>query len=282
MSDQPPVALTIAGCDSGGAAGIAADLQTFQAHGVYGTVCVTALTAQDTTGVHGVHPSPAAFLDAQIAAVLGDLPVAAVKTGMLANLELLAVVRARAAAGDLPRLVVDPVMVASSGDPLLEGDAVGAYRDLLRFATVVTPNLPEASLLLEARVEDLDSMLAAAKELQGMCGGVVVVKGGHLTSEEAIDVVHDGATALVVRRPMVDTENVHGSGCTLSAAITARLARGEPAVDAVLRAKDYVTRAILGSSGWRLGRGHGPLDRLQTAPDPEPEPEDVSSQPLVG
>lgn len=274
MSGEPPVALTIAGCDSGGAAGIAADLQTFQAHGVYGTLCVTALTAQDTTGVHGVHPSPADFLDAQIAAVLGDLPVAAVKTGMLANLELLAVVRARAAAGDLPRLVVDPVMVASSGDPLLEGDAVGAYRDLLRFAAVVTPNLPEASLLLETRVEDLDSMLAAAKELQGMCGGVVVVvKGGHLSSEEAIDVVHDGSTALVVRRPMVETDNVHGSGCTLSAAVTARLALGEPAVDAVLRAKDYVTRAILGSSGWRLGRGHGPLDRVRTPADPPAEPE---------
>lgn len=268
MSGEPPVALTIAGCDSGGAAGIAADLQTFQAHGVYGTVCVTALTAQDTMGVHGVHACPPDFLDAQISAVLGDLPVAAAKSGMLANLELVGVVRARAAAGELPPLVVDPVMVASSGDPLLEGDAVGAYRDLLRFAAVVTPNLPEASLLLDTTVDDLDSMLAASKALQGICGGVVVVKGGHLESDEALDVVHDGNAPIVLRRPMIETSNVHGSGCTLSAAITARLARGEPPVEAVLRAKDYVTRAIVGSSGWELGRGHGPLDRLNTPADP--------------
>lgn len=270
MTAQPAVALTIAGVDSGGAAGVAADLETFQAHGVYGTVCVTALTAQDTTGVHGVHASPPAFLEAQIDAVLGDLPVAAVKTGMLANLDLVAVVTRRAAEGGLPRLVVDPVMVASSGDPLLEGDAVGAYHELIRHAAVVTPNLPEASLLLDTRVEDVESMVAAAKELQGLSGGVVVVKGGHLGSEEAVDVVHDGTAPIVVRRPMLETVNVHGSGCTLSAAITARLARGEGAVEAILHAKDYVTRAIAGSSRWRLGRGHGPLDRLGTPADPPP------------
>jgi hydroxymethylpyrimidine/phosphomethylpyrimidine kinase len=265
LTAQPPVALTIAGCDSGGAAGIAADLQTFQAHGVYGTLCVTALTAQDTTGVHGVHACAAEFLSAQLDAVLGDMPVAAVKTGMLANLELLAVVRARAAAGGLPRLVVDPVMVASSGDPLLQGDAIGAYRDLLSLACVVTPNMPEASLLLGRPVSDLPSMLNAAAELQSLTGaGVVVVKGGHLDGEEAVDVVHDGGEPLVLRRPMVATRNVHGSGCTLSAAITARLAIGDSPAEAVLGAKDYVTRAIAGSASWRLGRGHGPLDRLNT------------------
>jgi hydroxymethylpyrimidine/phosphomethylpyrimidine kinase len=269
LTAQPPVALTIAGCDSGGAAGIAADLQTFQAHGVYGTVCITALTAQDTTGVHGVHACDGAFLAAQLDAVLGDLPVAAVKTGMLANLELLAVVRSRAAAGALPRLVVDPVMVASSGDPLLAGDAVAAYRDLLPLACVVTPNMPEASLLLGRAVCDLPSMMEAAAELQALIGGgVVVVKGGHLEGEEAVDVVHSGGEPLVLRQPMVETRNVHGSGCTLSAAITARLALGEPPVEAVLAAKDYVTRAIAGSAGWHLGRGHGPLDRLNTAPAP--------------
>jgi hydroxymethylpyrimidine/phosphomethylpyrimidine kinase len=264
VTAQPPVALTIAGCDSGGAAGIAADLQTFLAHHVYGTLAVTALTAQDTTGVHGVHVSPAAFLDAQIAAVVGDLPVAATKTGMLANLELVAVVRARAAAGDLPRLVVDPVMVASSGALLLEGDAVGAYRSLLPYACVVTPNLPEASLLLDRAVDDLDSMRAAAEDLQSLSGGVVVVKGGHLTTGEAVDVVDDGTGPTLLRRERVDTRNVHGSGCTLSAAITARLARGEQPVDAVLGAKDYVTRAIAGSRDWKLGAGHGPLDRVGT------------------
>jgi hydroxymethylpyrimidine/phosphomethylpyrimidine kinase len=270
LTPQPKVALTIAGCDSGGAAGIAADLQTFQAHGVYGTLCVTALTAQDTTGVHGVHCSPAEFLDAQLSAVLSDLPVAAAKTGMLANVELLGVVRARAEAGELPRLVVDPVMVASSGDPLLEGDAAGAYRELIRFAEVVTPNLPEASLLLDMEVADLEAMVVAAEKLHGLSGGVVVVKGGHLRSDEAVDVVHDRTGPTVLRRPMIETRNVHGSGCTLSAAITARLALGEAPADAVLSAKDYVTRAIEGSSLWRLGRGHGPLDRLGTPADRDP------------
>lgn len=265
MSRQPRVALTIAGCDSGGAAGIAADLGTFQAYRVYGTLAVTALTAQDTTGVHGVHACPAGFVDAQIAAVLGDFPVAATKTGMLANLEIVAVVRERAAAGDLPRLVVDPVMVASSGDPLLDGDAVGAYRELARYAAVLTPNLPEASLLLDREVSDLESMVDAARDLQGISGGVVVVKGGHLGAAEAVDVVHDGTEVSVLRSEMVATANVHGSGCTLSAAITANLALGAGAAAAIAAAKDYVSSAIAGSARWSLGRGHGPLDRLGTA-----------------
>ncbi len=267
MGAQPVVALTIAGSDSGGAAGIAADLGTFQAHGVYGTLAVTALTAQDTTGVHGVHACPADFVDDQITAVLGDLPVSAVKTGMLANLAIVEVVRRRAARGDLPRLVVDPVMVASSGDPLLAGDAVAAYRELAVHACVLTPNLPEASLLLGTEVADLDAMVEAAAVLQRLSGGVVVVKGGHLGSDEAVDVVHDGVAATILRDPMVETVNVHGSGCTLSAAITARLALGDTPLEAVVGAKKYVSAAIAGSAGWRLGRGRGPLDRINTELD---------------
>jgi hydroxymethylpyrimidine/phosphomethylpyrimidine kinase len=263
---DPPVALTIAGTDSGGAAGIAADLQTFAAHGVYGTLAVTAVTAQDTTGVHGVLACSPAMVDAQIGAVLGDLPVLSVKTGMLANLDIVRVVAERAAAGRLPQLVVDPVMVASSGDPLLEGDAVSAYRGLLAYALVTTPNLPEAGLLLGREVKDVDSMIAAARDLHQLGASVVVVKGGHLpTSAEAVDVVFDGSAVTLLRGPWTETRNVHGSGCTLSAAIAARLALGEDPITAAAGAKRYVARAIAGSAAWRLGRGHGPLDRLGTA-----------------
>jgi len=264
MSGEPVVALTVAGSDSGGAAGIAADLGTFQAHGVYGALAVTALTAQDTKGVHGIHACPAEFVRAQIVAVLGDLPVAATKTGMLANLEIVAVVTDLAASGQLPRLVVDPVMVASSGDPLLEGDAVSAYRRLLAYAAVVTPNLPEASLLLGAEVDDLASMSDAAKALHQLGAQVVVVKGGHLDDAESADVVYDGLSLSVLAGSRVETANVHGSGCTLSAAIAARLALGEDPLSAVIAAKEYVGRAIAGSASWRLGQGHGPLDRIRT------------------
>jgi hydroxymethylpyrimidine/phosphomethylpyrimidine kinase len=271
---NPPVALTIAGVDSGGAAGVAADLGTFQAHQVYGAVAVTALTAQDTKGVHGVHAVPADFLRQQVMVVLGDFPVRAVKTGMLANVEIVAVVTALAAEGALPSLVVDPVMVASSGDPLLEGDAVGAYRQLIAQALVVTPNLPEASMLLGREVDGLESMAEAARALGELGSSLVVVKGGHLLigsrgpggdeAAEAVDVVWDGEAVTILRGPAVETSNVHGSGCTLSAAITAHLARGAAPLDAVVAAKDYVGRAIAGSAAWQLGQGHGPLDRLYT------------------
>jgi hydroxymethylpyrimidine/phosphomethylpyrimidine kinase len=263
--------LTIAGSDSGGAAGIAADLGTFQAHGVYGTLAVTALTAQDTKGVHGVHACPAGFVREQIMAVLGDLPVRATKTGMLANVEIVEVVTGLAAGGLLPSLVVDPVMVASSGDPLLAGDGVGAYRRLIAHAFVVTPNLPEASLLVDGEIGDLGSMSEAARALGELGPAVVVVKGGHLLlhggpADEAVDVVYDGNAITVLRAPAVASNNVHGSGCTLSAAIAALLARGAGAIEAVSGAKDFVSRAIAGSAAWQLGQGHGPLDRLSTRP----------------
>ncbi len=234
---------------------------------MFGTLAITAITAQDTTGVYRAHATPADLLDDQIEAVIGDLPVAAVKTGMLANLGLVKVVSERAAAGDLPNLVVDPVMVASSGDPLLEGDAVGAYRSLLRHARVVTPNLPEASLLLGRPVKDRQAMAAAARDLYELGPQVVVVKGGHLPDDgEALDVVFDGSSVTELSGPWITTRNVHGSGCTLSAAVTAGLALGLRPLDALVRAKEYVQGAIAGSAGWHLGRGHGPLDRLATRP----------------
>ncbi|MTV24187.1 bifunctional hydroxymethylpyrimidine kinase/phosphomethylpyrimidine kinase [Nitriliruptoraceae bacterium ZYF776] len=264
----PPVALTIAGSDSGGGAGIQADLQTFAGHGVFGASVLTALTAQDTRGVHDVHLVPATHVTAQLDAVLGDLPVAAVKTGMLATAELVALVADRAAAGELPNLVVDPVLVAASGARLLDEDAVGVYRDrLLPHATVVTPNLPEAAALLGRPVTTLADAHAAARELADLGPRVVVVKGGHLPGEaDAIDsVVVDGRLA-ELGEPRVATGNVHGTGCTFAAAVASHLAAGADDETALVGAKAYVTSAIAQGAGWQLGAGPGPICRLPVGP----------------
>lgn len=260
----PPVALTIAGSDSGGGAGIQADLQTFTAHGVFGTSVLTALTAQNTLGVHDVHVVPAAHVTAQLDAVLDDLPVAAVKTGMLATAELVTLVAERARAGGLPALVVDPVLVAASGDRLLDEDAVEVYREhLLPQATVVTPNLPEAAALLGRPVDSLADAHAAARELAELGPKVVVVKGGHLPgSDDAVDsVVVDGRLAELGER-RVDTRNVHGTGCTFAAAIASHLAAGRDIETALVEAKAYVTSAIRIGARWALGAGSGPVGRL--------------------
>jgi len=258
----PPVALTIAGSDSGGGAGIQADLKAFAANRVFGTTAVTALTAQNTVGVIGVRATPAAFVDAQITAVLVDLPVAAVKTGMLATAEIVGVVASRAAAGDLPNLVVDPVMVASSGDRLLDTDAEAAYLEqLFPYALIVTPNLREASLLTGRELVDVDDMAAAAVELAATGARHVLVKGGHLKGD-AVDVLFDGDEVHRLRSPRIDTVNVHGSGCTTAAAIAARLAWGDTVLQAVQAAKSYTWAALAGAAAWRLGSGHGPLDHF--------------------
>jgi len=258
----PPVALTIAGSDSGGGAGIQADLKSFAANGAFGTTAVTALTAQNTVGVIGVAVTAPEFVEAQIAAVLDDMAVAAVKTGMLATRAIIGVVAARAAAGDLPNLVVDPVMVASSGDRLLDEDAETAYlEELFPHAVLITPNLWEAGLLVGRRLTTVDDMRAAARTLRGTGARYVLVKGGHLAGD-AVDVLDDGLTAIELRAPRVTSPNVHGTGCSLSAAIAARLAGGATLVDAVRAAKDYVTAAIAGAAGWRLGAGHGPIDHF--------------------
>jgi hydroxymethylpyrimidine/phosphomethylpyrimidine kinase len=258
----PPVALTIAGSDSGGGAGIQADLKAFAANRVFGACAITALTAQNTVGVLGVHVTPPEFVDAQIAAVLSDLPVAAVKTGMLATAAIIDVVAKRAAAGDLPNLVVDPVMVASSGDRLLDEDAEQAYLDrLFPHAVVITPNLREASLLVGRPLSDVDDMGKAAIELAGTGATHVLIKGGHL-SGDAVDVFYDGRELHELRAPRTDTVNVHGTGCSTAATIAARLAHGDSVVDAVQAAKTYITKAIAGAAGWRLGAGHGPVDHF--------------------
>jgi hydroxymethylpyrimidine/phosphomethylpyrimidine kinase len=273
---NPPVALTIAGSDSGGGAGIQADLKAFAAHGVFGTCAITALTAQNTVGVLGVHPIPASFVSEQVEAVLADLPVAAVKTGMLATAEIVHAVAKLASAGRLPRLVVDPVMVASSGDRLLEPEAERLYtEELLPHASVVTPNLREAEVLLGRAITTLAEQRDAAAALASLGPAAVVVKGGHAVSDtpgEAVDVVWSGGRLRELRMPRVDTANNHGSGCTFASAVAAQLARGLALDEAVDAAKEFVWRAVRGGAGWSLGAGHGPLDPFGWSDVPAPGP----------
>ncbi|MGH9102689.1 MAG: bifunctional hydroxymethylpyrimidine kinase/phosphomethylpyrimidine kinase [Acidimicrobiales bacterium] len=259
----PPVALTIAGSDSGGGAGIQADLKTFAALGVFGTSAITAVTAQDTTGVKAIHVSPVELVDAQIGVILADLRPAAAKTGMLATAEIVSLVADRAERGGLPPLVVDPVMVASTGATLLAPDATGVYLErLFPLAAVVTPNLPEASLLLGREIAGVEDMAEAAVELGRGGAAMVVVKGGHLPGLEAVDVVWDGTTLHRLSAPWIPTANVHGTGCTFSAAVAAGLALGREPLEAVRRAKRYLHGAISGGAAWSLGAGHGPVDHL--------------------
>ncbi|MBA2438625.1 MAG: bifunctional hydroxymethylpyrimidine kinase/phosphomethylpyrimidine kinase, partial [Acidimicrobiia bacterium] len=214
--------LVIAGSDSGGGAGIQADVRTCAAHGVFPTTAITAVTAQNTRGVDAVHVVPAAVVAAQIDAVLADFTVRATKTGMLASAEIVALVAERAAAGGLPHLVVDPVMVSSSGDRLLEASAERAYVELLfPHATVVTPNLWEASVLVGAPVDSVAAMGDAARELARSGAGAVMIKGGHLDSDVAVDVVWDGRRLHELAGPRVATGNNHGTGCSLASAIAA-------------------------------------------------------------
>jgi hydroxymethylpyrimidine/phosphomethylpyrimidine kinase len=247
----PAVVLTIAGSDSGGGAGIQADLKTFAAHGVYGVSVVTAITAQNTRGVSGVHAVPAAMVAAQLDAVLDDFEVAAVKVGMVPDREVAEVIAARATR--LPNLVVDPVLVATSGSRL---SAVASVQPLLAYPCVLTPNRQEAEALVGARpptsVVDLAAVLAAT----GV--GTVVVTG----SESAVDVLHFEGVASLLEGEAVDTVNNHGSGCTFSSAIAVRLALGDDVPVAVRAAKTYVTHALRGGKDWKLGAGPGPLDHF--------------------
>ncbi|MDQ3664457.1 MAG: bifunctional hydroxymethylpyrimidine kinase/phosphomethylpyrimidine kinase [Actinomycetota bacterium] len=262
----PAVALTIAGSDSSGGAGIQADLKTFAALGVHGASAVTALTAQNTRGVRAVHAVPADFVVAQVEAVLDDLTVAAVKTGMLATADIVRAVADLAAAGRLPNLVVDPVMVASSGDRLLEPQAERLYRAaLLPHASVVTPNLHEAEVLLGTSIRTRAQQHEAARALGALGPSVVVVKGGHAvrgSADCAVDVVWDGVSTYELRAARVDTANNHGTGCTFASAIAAALAQGADVPAALGQAKGYLTRAIRGGAPWQLGRGHGPVDHF--------------------
>ncbi len=254
------VALSIAGSDSGGGAGIQADLKTFAAHGVHGTTAITAVTAQNSVTVTDWVALEPRMVVAQIEAVASDMPVAAVKTGMLANAAIVKAVAEAVQRLALPNLVVDPVMVAKSGDRLLDPAAENAYlADLFPLATVVTPNLEEAEALLGRPVRALSAMREAARALLDLGAKAVVLKGGHLEGA-AVDVFADGRILEELPAERIPTPNTHGTGCTFSAAIAARLALGEELLAAVRGAKAYLTEAIRRS--YRLGRGHGPVDHL--------------------
>jgi hydroxymethylpyrimidine/phosphomethylpyrimidine kinase len=266
---DPPVALTIAGSDSGGGAGLQADLRTFAALGVFATSAITAVTAQNTATVAASFPMSPELVALQVETVLADLPVRAVKTGMLANSGIVRAVAELAEAGRLPNLVVDPVLVSTSGRQLLEPDAIPVYLErLLPFAEVVTPNLHEARLLAGMPITDVDGMIEAALKIASSGPRIVVVKGGHLGGDRSPDIVLSGGVIEMLEVGRVPTSNDHGTGCTLSAGIAAYLARGESVPEAIKRAKEFVTRAIEGSASWRLGSGHGPLDHFGwTKPD---------------
>ena len=255
----PPRVLTVAGSDSGGGAGIQADLKTMLALGVHGMSAVTAITAQNSLGVSGVWELPPEAVRAQISAVVGDIGVDAVKTGMLASAPLVEAVADELAKVAAP-LVVDPVAVSKHGDPLLADSAVEALRTrLLPLATVVTPNLDEVRLLTGLEVLDESGMRAAAEVLLAMGPAWVLVKGGHLRHQaEAVDLLTDGSTWQELRAPRYDNRHTHGTGCTLASAIASGLAQGHDVPAAVTAAKDYVSGAV--AAGFALGSGIGPVD----------------------
>ena len=258
---RPPVALTIAGSDPSGGAGIQADLKTFSALGVYGTSVITALTAQSTRGVSGVHVVPTEFVTQQLETLVADVRLDAVKIGMLANADIVGVV------GDFLRLhpqdfvVLDPVMVATSGDRLLDDDAVQAVRDLMPLAALVTPNLAEAAALLDTRpARTLASMRFQAMDLRELGAPRVLIKGGHQgEGPEAVDLLLDVEGETLLRAPWVDTVNTHGTGCTLSSALAALRPQRDSWLEAALDAKSWLTAALAAGDVLEIGQGHGPV-----------------------
>lgn len=254
-----PRALTIAGSDSGGGAGIQADLKVFFALGCHGMSALTALTAQNTVGVTGIHEVPEGFVGQQIAAITSDIGVDAAKTGMLASSQIVSRVAKSVQEYAVPNLVVDPVFISKHGNVLLADDAIDALRyELFPLATVVTPNLYEAGAVLGKDIETLDDMKWAAEELHGMGPRAVLVKGGHLGDDNAVDVLFEGDDPVELQGPRYETKDTHGTGCALSAAICAYLAHGESIDDAVRRGKDFVSGAIRRSL--RIGSGFGPVN----------------------
>jgi hydroxymethylpyrimidine/phosphomethylpyrimidine kinase len=253
--------LTIAGSDSGGGAGIQADLKTIAAHGLYGTSAITAVTAQNTLGVTMVEALPADLVTAQIEAVVSDIGAHAVKTGMLANAAIVEAVAAAVAALDIPLLVVDPVMISKSGARLLDDAALGAMKgELLRRAYVVTPNIPEAEALSGLTIRDTAGQREAARQIAGLGARHVIVKGGHADSARIVDVLYDGHLFHEFEAERVAGRHTHGTGCTYAAALACHLALGRTLVEAVPLAQRYVAGAI--RAGIDVGRGHGPMNHF--------------------
>ena len=262
MASHPAVvALTIAGSDSGAGAGIQADLKTFAAFGVYGVSAISAVTAQNTRGVSAVEPLSPGIVSAQIAAVVDDFQVAALKTGMLSHAAIIGAVSRVLRVSRVGPLVVDPVMVAKSGDRLLDADALGALTtDLLPHAALVTPNLPEAEVLTGMPVRTVEDQREAARRIVTLGARAVVVKGGHAGSHTIVDVLYDGTTVIEFPHERVSGTSTHGTGCTFSAAITAQLALGRSIKEAIPLAQAYVAKAIRNAP--ELGGGHGPMGHL--------------------
>lgn len=256
-----PIALTIAGSDSSGGAGIQADLKTFAACGVYGASAITALTAQNTQGVTGIHDVPADFITAQINAVFNDLDVQAVKIGMVARREAIEAIVAALDRWKPKHVVVDPVMIATSGSRLLSPDAIGVLRTkLFPRAHLITPNLPEAAALLDEAVAVSEAEIERqGRRLLAMGCPAVFVKGGHGTGPESIDTLFDSHSIVRLAAPRIATSNTHGTGCSLSSAIAAGLAKGEPLEAAVRSAKAYISAAIAAADRLHVGHGHGPI-----------------------
>jgi hydroxymethylpyrimidine/phosphomethylpyrimidine kinase len=256
-----PIALTIAGSDSSGGAGVQADLKTFAAFGVYGASVITALTAQNTRGVTGIHPVPPAFVTAQLEAVFDDLDVAAVKIGMVAELAIIEAIAAALASWTPKHVVLDPVMVASSGKRLLSAEALASLRNhLVAKATLVTPNLPEAAALLNESVASDDAAIKSqGQRLLAMGARAVLIKGGHGQGAESTDYLFSGDGVIALPAPRIATGNTHGTGCSLSSAIAAGLAKGETLEVAVRHAKTWITAAIAAADRLGVGKGHGPI-----------------------
>ncbi|RQH01695.1 bifunctional hydroxymethylpyrimidine kinase/phosphomethylpyrimidine kinase [Bradyrhizobium sp. RP6] len=256
-----PVALTIAGSDSSGGAGIQADLKTFAALGVYGASVITALTAQNTRGVIGIHAVPAGFVAEQIDAVFSDLDIGAVKIGMVAQAASIDAIAAALSRWSPRHVVLDPVMVATSGDRLLASEAVDALRtSLIPLAAVITPNLPEAAALLDEPVAASEAEIESqGRRLLALGCGAVLVKGGHGEGAESIDYLVDADSRIALAAPRIATRNTHGTGCSLSSAIAAGLARGENLENAVRNAKAWISAAIAAADRFSVGHGHGPI-----------------------
>ncbi len=255
-------ALTIAGSDSGGGAGIQADLKTFSANGVYGMSAITAITAQNTKRVFDIHPIPTEMIRKQIEAVVEDIGVDAVKIGMLHSSEVIKVVVEALNAYKLENIVVDPVMVATSGDKLLRDEAISALiNEMLPVATVITPNLPEAEIILNRKIETKKDFVQAAKDLSQTGARAILLKAGHFRGEELIDILHIPEKEELIEIPSkrIDTENTHGTGCTLSSAIASHLALGKPLKEAIKAGLEYIHQSILEGAQYKVGHGHGPV-----------------------
>lgn len=260
---RTPVMLSIAGSDPSGGAGIQADLKTATALGVYAGAVITALTAQNTLGVQGIHPIPVEFVADQLSSVLSDLDVVAVKIGMLGTAEVAGAVADVLREHAVPHVVLDPVMVATSGDRLVPEDAVATIRErLLPLSTVVTPNVPEAALLAGVAVGSVDDLERAGRRLVDAGASTALVKGGHLDGDESIDVLVTADAVHRLASPRLRTPHTHGTGCTLSAAVASFLVRGEPVDRAVTRAKDYLVATLASGSRRHVGAGRGPVDHL--------------------